>query len=301
MKGTLQFDYTAVGHVTVDVLPDGTRRPGGSAFYSALQAARLGRRTLIITQGVPGEIEQMLEPYRDELELRVLPARRTTTFETSGWGPTRAQHVLAWAGPIERDLKLDTAILHLAPVAREIPGRWRARGAFVGLTPQGAIRDWSAASGRVSLVHPARAVEQMAARCDALVLSRHERPHCETLIERACDGGAVVAITAEWRPTTLLKARASSLEVEVPVVAELVDDLGAGDVFAAAFFVALEAGGAPASAAAFATAAAAVRMQSAGAAAVGRTDAIEARLRSVAAGGGLSARLTLPGRSRSGG
>src|ERR1019366_412425 len=116
VKGTLQFDYTAVGHVTVDVLADGTRRPGGSAFYSALQAAPLGRRTLILTQGVPGEIEQMLEPYRDELELRVLPARRTTTFEPSGWGPTGAQHVLAWAGPIERDLKLDTAILHLAPV-----------------------------------------------------------------------------------------------------------------------------------------------------------------------------------------
>jgi len=37
-----RFDYTAVGHVTIDVMPDGSRRPGGGAFYAALQAARLG-------------------------------------------------------------------------------------------------------------------------------------------------------------------------------------------------------------------------------------------------------------------
>ena len=46
------YDYTAVGHVTADVFADGSVRPGGSALYSALQAARLGRRALIITQGV---------------------------------------------------------------------------------------------------------------------------------------------------------------------------------------------------------------------------------------------------------
>jgi len=296
VKGLLQYDYVAVGHVTVDVLADGTRRPGGSAFYSALQAARLGRHTLILTQGVAREIEQMLDPYRDELELRVLPARHTTTFETSGSGPARSQHLLAWAGPIERELKLDTAILHLAPVAREIPSCWRARGAFVGLTPQGAIRDWSAAGGRVSLVDPPRAAERLAGRCDALVLSRHERAACATLIERARDSGAVVAITAASRPTTLLAGGSESLEVEVPALAEPLEDLGAGDVFAAAFFLALATGGAPASAAAFATAAAAVRMQAVGTEAIGGAAAITARMRS-AGRAGLSARA----RSRSAG
>ena len=51
-----RFDYTTVGHVTADVLADGARRAGGSAFYSALQAARLGRRALIITQGVGADV-----------------------------------------------------------------------------------------------------------------------------------------------------------------------------------------------------------------------------------------------------
>ena len=53
MKALLRFDYATVGHVTVDVLPDGSRRAGGAAFYSALQAARLGLRTLVITRGRP--------------------------------------------------------------------------------------------------------------------------------------------------------------------------------------------------------------------------------------------------------
>jgi len=71
----MHFDYVTVGHVTRDAIEHPTRgtlyRVGGSAFYSALQAARLGLRALILTQGVPGEIEELIEPYRDELELRV--------------------------------------------------------------------------------------------------------------------------------------------------------------------------------------------------------------------------------------
>ena len=66
----MRFDYTTVGHVTVDVMADGSRRPGGSAFYSALQAARLGLRARVITRGVaPSEIEELLGALRGELEL----------------------------------------------------------------------------------------------------------------------------------------------------------------------------------------------------------------------------------------
>ena len=116
------FDYVTVGHVTVDVIAaDASRRPGGGAFYSALQAARLGLRALIVTQGSPAEIEALLAPYRDELELRILPAPATTTFATSWPGGQRSQRVLAWAGPIAGPIEVDTGILHFAPVARETP------------------------------------------------------------------------------------------------------------------------------------------------------------------------------------
>ena len=130
-----------VGHVTADVIAaDASRRPGGGAFYSALQAARLGLRALIVTQGSPPEIEALLAPYRDELELRILPAPATTTFATSWPGGQRHQRVLAWAGPMPGPIEVDTRILHFAPVARETPAAWHGRADFVGLTPQGLAR-----------------------------------------------------------------------------------------------------------------------------------------------------------------
>jgi hypothetical protein len=288
VKEPLQFDYTAVGHVTVDVLSDGSRHPGGSAFYSALQAARLGQRTLILTRGVPREIEELLEPYAAEVELRVLGASRTTTLETSGWGAGRCQRVLAWAGAMEQGQRLDTAILHLAPVAREIAGRWHAPGAYVGLTPQGMIRTWPRGGGEVSLAppsasrSPSRSRGRLPGRCDALVLSHRERPACTPMIERALAEGGLVVVTAESQPSTLLFADGASREVAVPAIEEPVEDLGAGDVFAAACFVELSQGRSAEDAVAFATAAAAVRMQGRGAGAIGDSDAIAARLRATA-------------------
>ena len=274
----LHFDYTTVGHVTIDVLDDGSRRAGGTAFYSALQAARLGRRALILTRGVAREIEEILEPYRDELELTVLPARHTTTLQTTGSGSARRQHVLAWAGPIAEDLVLDTSILHLAPVARESPTRWQGRAAFLGLTPQGLVREWSGHDRQIGPAPPTGAAGLVAERCDAIVVSEHERASCASLIARATAAGAVVAVTAGARPSTILTRGGAAVELDVPAIEDPADDLGAGDVFAAAFFVALAEGRSPLDAAGFANAAAAVRMLGAGAQAIGERPAIEARL-----------------------
>lgn len=283
MSNDLRFDYTTVGHVTIDVLDDGSRRAGGTALYSALQAARLGRRTLILTRGVEREIEELIEPYRGELELRVLPAAHTTTLQTVGSGSARRQRVLAWAGPIAQDLALDTSILHLAPVARESPTRWCGRTAFVGLTPQGLAREWGGQDGEIKPAPPTNAAGLVAHSCDAIVVSEHERASCASLIARASAAGAVVAVTAGARPSTILAPGGTAVALEVPTIVDPVEDLGAGDVFAAAFFVALSDGRAPLDAAGFATAAAAVRVLGAGAGAIGGRAAIEARLHATAA------------------
>jgi sugar/nucleoside kinase (ribokinase family) len=268
-----RFDYTTVGHVTCDVLEDGTRRPGGGAFYSALQAARLGERTLILTKGEPAELEELLAPYRSEFELRVLPARHTTTLATSGIGAQRRQRVLAWAGAITEALEVDTSILHLAAVARETPIRWSGRADFVGLTPQGLVREWGK-DGEVRLgqLDP-RALPQ---RFDALVLSDRERDWCGPLF--ATHGPSVtdgaIAVTAGAAPTEILLPGGTVERVPVAPRTAPRDDLGAGDVFAAAFFIALREGRDPAEAASSGHAAAAVRIAGIGAAAVGDAQAI---------------------------
>jgi 1D-myo-inositol 3-kinase len=272
------FDYVTVGHVTCDVLEDGTRRPGGGAFYSALQAARLGQRTLIVTKGNPTEIERLLAPYRSELEVKVLPATHTTTLATAGIGAQRRQRVIAWAGAITEALVLDTSILHLAAVARETPNRWSGRADFVGLTPQGLVRVWGE-DGEVRLTQlDPRALPQ---DIDALVLSDRERDWCGPLFAThgpsVVDG--VIAVTAGSAPT---ETRLPDGTVEdVPVAPRMApqDDLGAGDVFAAAFFIALRKGCEPAEAAAYGHAAAAVRLAGVGAQAIGDRQAIAEVLR----------------------
>jgi sugar/nucleoside kinase (ribokinase family) len=274
------FDYVTVGHVTVDVLDgDGARRPGGTAFYSALQAARLGLRTLILTRGVPAEIEQLLAPYREELDVRVLPAECTTTLLTHGSGSARRQRLLAWAGPIEGPIEVDTAILHIAPVARETPRECSAahptRAGFVGLTPQGLAREWDTA-GEIALAWPSP--QLLPERCDAIVLSAGERESCAELLARAQANGALLAVTAGAQPTAIELPDGTVLHVPPPPVEAPIDDIGAGDVFAAALFIALREGRPPAEAAAFANAAAAVRIAGSGPGAIGDRRAVEARL-----------------------
>jgi sugar/nucleoside kinase (ribokinase family) len=279
-----RFDYVTVGHVTVDVLADlspidpqdgdaeGLRQPGGGAFYSALQAARLGLRTLILTRGVPREIEELLEPYRTELRVRIAPAASTTTLLTRGSGHARRQRLLAWAGPIAVPSELDTAILHFAPVARETPRTWDGRADFIGLTPQGLVREWDR---RGDFARVALDGALLPERCDAAVLSATELESCAELLPEA--RGPVVAVTSGARPTTIHVPSGSSLRVPVSPVSGRHDDLGAGDVFAAAFFVALHEGLPPAAAGAFGNAAAAVRIAGAGPDAIGDRRAIRNR------------------------
>jgi 1D-myo-inositol 3-kinase len=294
----LHYHYTTVGHVTVDVLDDGDRRPGGSAFYSALQAARLGLRTLIVTSGRREEIERLLAPYAHELDVRVHQAEHTTTLLTSGAGAHRRQRMLAWAGPIPGQLALDTDIVHLAPVARETPSSWRGHPAFVGLTPQGLARGWGDGddvSGRhrpaasdgepepappeVVSVPVEPAAVAVARRCHAIVLSQIERASCSAVIDTGRDGGATVAITAGAHPTEVFVPGRPALQLDVPALdCSPVDDLGAGDVFAAAFFIALAERHDAAYAAHLANAAAAVRMSAAGPDAIGTRALVERRL-----------------------
>jgi sugar/nucleoside kinase (ribokinase family) len=267
------YDYVTVGHVTCDVLSYGgaeTSRPGGTAFYSALQAARLGLRALIVTQGVPSQIEGLLAPYRGELDLHVIPAPQTTTLATRGEGPGRTQSMLSWAGAIVDPPSIEAKILHMAPVARETPPRWRGGFGFAGITAQGLARDWTGELNAALLPR----------RFDAAVISEHERPHCGALFAAARACAARVAVTAGSRPATVYAyahGEERVLRGANPHAVEVRDDIGAGDVFAAAFFVALSEGSDPLAAASFANAAAAVRISGIGPVAIGTRTQIEAQ------------------------
>lgn len=267
------YDYAVVGHITVDVLAGGERRVGGSAFYSALQAARLGLRTAVLTSGREDELLELLRPLDVPFALEILPAPHTTTLATEGIGAGRRQRLLAWAGPMPAGVGIDAEILHLAPVARETPEAPVAGRRFLGLTPQGLARTWQEDGSEIGTAETG-SLNGLGSRCDAIVLNEVELHLCRALVEDALAAGAVVAVTAEDRPVRLLGSGAD-VDVPVPEVGEPVEDLGAGDVFAAALFVELAAGATAADAAAFAAAAAALRVRARGPGAIGSRAEIE--------------------------
>lgn len=276
------YDYVAVGHVTADVLigSDGgeRRQPGGGAFYSGLQAARLGLRTLLITRGQPDELHELLAPFAHELDIEILPAAQSTTLVTRGRGSARRQRLRAWAGPIgaeqlARVTPSHTSILHLAPVAQETPREWRCSAGFVGLTAQGLVRRWETPAGEIELCPIDRT--RLPSPLHAVVISAGERANCEPLFDEV----PVIAVTAGEGPTTVHVAGGVDASVAPRPVDGAHDDLGAGDVFAAAFFVALRDGLTPLQAATRGNAAAAVRIGGRGPQAIGSLEAIERRLR----------------------
>jgi sugar/nucleoside kinase (ribokinase family) len=281
------YDYLAVGHVTIDVIADRPGGPveqvGGGAFYSALQAARLGLRALIVTRGVPDAIETMVAPYRSQvgsgggrLDVTVLPAPVTTTLLTTGVGPKRRQQVKSWAGPIERLPDVDSEIVHFAPVAQETPREVPPGAGFVGLTPQGLVRAWRA-DGWISLVPLDR--DSVPAQLDAVVFSQAEHISCSPLLQLEGPAAeAVVAITAGSQATELRLPGGETQSVASIGVRDPREDLGAGDVFAAALFIALWRGEGAVEAVRYASAAAAVRVRGLGGAAVGGPAAIQAAL-----------------------
>ena len=139
------------------------------------------------------------------------------------------------------------AILHLAPVARELAARPAGEWRFVGLTPQGLAarlgRSPAADVARAALP-PARAAAARALR-RARAQPRRSGRACDPGLERwPVAAGALVAVTAGRgrRPSCSPSARSAPLEISVSPSTRSVDDLGAGDVFAAALFVALAEG-----------------------------------------------------------
>jgi hypothetical protein len=278
------YDYLAVGHVTVDVIEDRlagpARQPGGGAFYSALQAARLGLDSLIVTSGEPRRIERLLTPYRrapGRLDVEVISTGETTTLLTNGQGQARRQRVRAWAGPIEALPDVAASIVHFAPVANETPTAAPSGAALVALTPQGLVRAWDEDGwiGPMPL-DP----ERLPTRLDAVVLSEAERASCAVLLEgEHLADGALVAVTAGARPVELRLPGQPPVAVPTVAVERPRDDLGAGDVFAAALFARLWQGERPTRAVGYAGAAAAVRLQRMGPGAVGSREEIEASLK----------------------
>jgi sugar/nucleoside kinase (ribokinase family) len=229
-------DYVVIGHVAHDLTPAGPRL-GGTAAYSALTARALGLRVGVVTaSGLETSLESL-----NGIPVVSLESPNSTTFENIYTSHGRIQYLRAQATRMDFQRVPETwrraSIIHLGPIASEmdavLPDGFAP--ALLGLTPQGWMRQWDA-EGRVS---PAewRNADAALARANAVVISREDVDGDEERIEQMAHQTRILVVT-EGPAGAILFWNGDRRRFHAPDVPE-VDPTGAGDIFAAAFFIRL--------------------------------------------------------------
>lgn len=243
-------DYLVIGHLTEDLIPTGTTL-GGTASYASLTAAALGLRVGVLTAW-PAH-----KPLSELANIQVLAhrAQQATTFENRPTPHGRVQILHHMADDLTPDLLpqvwRSTPIVHFGPMIHEIPESMLDcfPNAFIGLTPQGWLRQWDA-KGTVS---PRRWPQAAAAlrRASAVVLSVEDVGGDEEVVADFAAATSILVVTEGVRGARLYQN--GSMQSILPPTVEEIDSTGAGDIFAAAFFMQLHHTGSPLQAARFAT------------------------------------------------
>src|SRR5256885_1433682 len=256
--------FLAIGHTARDEFPDGRWRLGGSALYGAATAAKLGARVSLVTRAGPTERDALGTLCQElGITLRALPSDVTTTFgftyDTQGH---RTLRLRARAAPITRTevgrgAPSPKAVL-LASIAGELDDSLFApwSGAKRVLAAQGLLRSFGA-DGTVNAT-PWTDYARLLPKVDAVVVS--EEDHAE---DSAWLPFSTVVVTQAERGSEL-HARGATRHVPAFDVAEVIDQTGAGDAFAASLALGLAEGLPMADAATFASAAASFAVEGLG-------------------------------------
>jgi sugar/nucleoside kinase (ribokinase family) len=273
----VQVDYLVIGHACKDLTPAGPRL-GGTVTFSALTAWALGLRAAVLTS-TSADMQDLLQPLQ-AVSLVSVPAEQPTTFENVYTPEGRHQRLLGHAMPLSPSNVpsewRSASIVHLAPVANEVDPSLAEyfSGSFVGVTPQGWMRRWDG-EGHVSF-HPWQEAHQVLAYARAVVLSIEDVDGDEGLVREYANGTEILVMTLGARGSVLF-VRGKEHAVPAPQVTER-DPTGAGDIFATAFFVRLNATGDPFEAARFATLLASASVEYLGLDSIPSADTIQAAL-----------------------
>jgi Sugar kinases, ribokinase family len=242
-------DYLVIGHLTQDITPKGLRL-GGTAAYAALTAKALGARVGIVTSVGP---EANLEELAG-VQIVNLPCEQSSTFENIASPTGRIQYLYHVAPRLDFSLVpqiwRQAPIVHLGPIAQEVdPGLVRMfPDSILGLTPQGWLRGWDK-DQRVHLTEWPEAAFVLE-HASAAVLSIEDVQNNEDRIDEMAASIRILVVTEGARGCRVfwngdLRHFSAPSEVEV-------DATGAGDIFAAAFFIRLHSSRNPWEAARFA-------------------------------------------------
>jgi sugar/nucleoside kinase (ribokinase family) len=228
-------DYFILATVTRDLGADGGFTIGGTGAFSACMARALGQRVALASR------------YANDVDCAALggvetareDAARTTTFENRYEAHGRVQVLLERAGELTLAATpadwLRAPIVHIGPLAQDIDPHVVEHfpNALLGVTPQGWLRRWDAA-GHVTPC-PWTEPEPVLARADAIVLSIEDVGGDWAQIEAWAEHARVMVVTEAEHGATVFHA-GERRRFAAPRV-ELREPTGAGDLFAAAYFI----------------------------------------------------------------
>lgn len=236
------LEYLVIGHVSQDRIGD-HRRLGGTAAYAALTAAAIGLQTGILTSARP---DLDLSALAD-IDIQRVASENNTSYENI-YGPVgdRSQRLHGLAARLLPDHLprpwRKTPIAHLGPIADEFGADMLAGlgSSFTGLTPQGWMRAWDA-RGNIQ-VRAWLPTAELREQVSAVVVSEEDLGDFPRgAYELAGQFGTLVVTRASHGATIFSQARRHNLPA-VHVDRE-VDATGAGDIFAASFFIELARSG----------------------------------------------------------
>jgi sugar/nucleoside kinase (ribokinase family) len=239
-----------IGHITVDETPQGFRL-GGTASYSGLTAQALGWRVGIVTSWA----EDISTEDLQGIQVVNYKSDQSTKFVNRYNQTGREQIIHSVASELDYfhipQIWRSASIVHLGPVAQEVePGMVRNfSSALLGVTPQGWLRNWRG-DGKV---YPGEWPEAdfVLQRAGAIVISVDDVGGDESRIDEMVASSRVIAVTEAHQGVRLYWN--GDVRRFRPPEMEEIDATGAGDIFAAAFFIRLHTTRDPWEAARFAT------------------------------------------------
>jgi hypothetical protein len=227
------LDYLVIGHLTADLTTNGVCM-GGTAAFSGLTAMALGLRT------------GMLTSFSDDFDTTPIKtlwvknkiSKHTTTFKNISDGVTRTQYLYHVAEPLTKDdiPLFDPApgIIHLGPVANEVDKDVLKcfPQSLMCLTPQGWMRTRTADNQVAHRIWDD--YEKTLGLADVAVISHEDVLGSEEHIARMASAIPVLVVTENYKGARVYWNNDARF-INAPEV-KYVDDTGAGDIFATAFF-----------------------------------------------------------------
>lgn len=230
--------YLALGHLAHDLTPAGPRL-GGTVAYATLTAQALGYPAGIVT----AHSSNLDVSALNNIPVVSAPSALSTTFENIYEATGRIQFLRARAEALAfaqiPAAWLSASIIHIAPLAQELQASVIEQlaaftSAFIGLTPQGWLRQWEA-DGRVSKCEWAEALATLP-HVNATVISIEDVRGEWAVAEQWAKAARVLVVTEGAQGCTVFVRGAGARQFPASPQPE-VDPTGAGDVFAAAFFI----------------------------------------------------------------